>query len=529
MTNSDHSSGVSGPTFFGHPRGLMTLFFTELWERFSYYGMRGLLVLFMTAPMTVGGLEWNADRAGAVYGTYTALVYLVALPGGWIADRIMGQRRSVLWGGVIIMAGHIALALHGLSAFYIGMALIIAGTGLLKPNISAMVGQLYSDGDARRDSGFSIFYMGINIGAGIAPLICGWLAEGEAFRGMLADWGMDPKNSWHWGFGAAAVGMGLGLIQYVMGGKYLSKKSLTPPGAADPEASRKDHRNFRVCMGSFVAIIGALIAAHFAGVIEITVEKVNSATGYLLAATTIGFFAWLFLAGDWTKQERKRLTVVAVLFVASAVFWSVFEQAGSTLSMFAAESTTREFLGFEIPASWFQSLNAGFIVLLAPVFAWLWMALKDRDPSSPAKFTIGLVFVGLGFGVLVFGAQLAQNGERVSPLWLVSVYLLHTIGELCLSPVGLSAMTKLAPARITGMMMGVWFLSTSVGSFLGGQMSRFYEAGGDAVADPVAGVAVEAGMSNSDLFTYITLYALGAAVLLFLLVKPIKRMLERVD
>lgn len=462
------SEGSRDTGFFGHPRGLSTLFFTELWERFSYYGMRALLMLFMTAPLAVGGLAFPTAKAGIVYGTYTALVYLMALPGGWIADRLLGQRRATLYGGATIMCGHISLAVPSIGAFYLGLALVTLGTGLLKPNISAMVGQLYRDDDARRDAGFSIYYMGINIGAFLSPLACGWLAQSSQFKEILASAGLNPAASWHWGFAMAAVGMFLGLTQYLRGWKHLGSAGLEPSRAGGEAERQRVVRQLWLGVLGAVALVGALIGLNAAGVLLITAAGLGEGFGYLLLVSTVLFFIWMFTMGDWTPAERKRLVVVLVLFVAASVFWSVFEQAGSTLNLFADRNTRSTVLGHSFPPTWFQSLNALFIVFLAPLFAWLWVRLGKHDPSSPAKFTIGLVFVALGFAILIYAAQLAEQGVKVSPLWLTATYLLHTIGELCLSPVGLSAMTKLAPARIAGLTMGVWFLAASVGNYLGG-------------------------------------------------------------
>jgi POT family proton-dependent oligopeptide transporter len=501
---------VHDTSFFGHPRGLSTLFFTEMWERFSYYGMRAILILYMTAPLAVGGLAFPDEKAGIIYGTYTSLVYLTALPGGWLADKLMGQRRAVLWGGVLIMFGHISLAVPQIATFYLGLLLVVLGTGLLKPNISVMVGQLYSPEDVRRDAGFSIFYMGINLGAGSAPLVCGFLAQSPKFREMLAGWGLSPESSWHWGFGAAAVGMFLGLVQYVLGGKRLGQAGLEPTPAKGPEEWSARKRLVLIVGAAVVLLVGGVAALASAGVITVTPDGLGRVFGWVLLATVLGFFAWLFAAKDWDRQERKRLMVIFVLFLAASVFWSVFEQAGSTLNLFAERSTNNSIFGFEFPASYWQSVNSAFLVLLAPVFAALWLRLGPKDPSSPTKFSAGLLFVGLGFVVLAGGASIAATGVRVSPLWLVSVYLLHTIGELCLSPVGLSAMTRLAPVRIVGLMMGVWFMATSVGNYLGGRVAGLYQR-----------------FELPMLFLAVAGYAIIFAVILALLVRPIKRMLAR--
>jgi len=495
-------------TFFGHPRGLRTLFFTEFWERFSYYGMRALLILFMTAPAAAGGLGWDTAQAGMVYGTYTSLVYLLALPGGWVADRFIGARKATLYGGIAIMCGHISLAATGIATFYLGLALIVAGTGLLKPNISSMVGQLYGVEDRRRDAGFSIYYLGINLGAFVAPLVTGWLAQGQGFKDMLAAWGITPQTSWHWGFAAAAVGMALGLVQYLAGGRGLGEVGYHPAhghGTASPPVVRN---RLMIAVAAGAVVAAGIAALAFSGMLNAAL--VTTGVGYLLLIVTLGFFLWLFMARSWSAAERRQLIAITVLFIGAAVFWSLFEQAGSTLNLFAQRSIRNVILGVSFPASWWQSLNSLYIILLVPVMAWLWVRLGSRDPSSPVKFTFGLLFAALGFAVLAIAAHFAAAGVRVSPLWLVLVYLLHTIGELCLSPVGLSAMTRLAPARIAGLVMGAWFLATSVGNYLGGAVASLYES-----------------FSLPTLFTAITLVALLATGLMALSTKPLARLLAR--
>jgi POT family proton-dependent oligopeptide transporter len=495
-------------TFFGHPRGLATLFFTELWERFSYYGMRALLILFMTAPVAAGGLGFDTGKAGIIYGTYVGLVYFTAVPGGWLADRFLGQRRATLYGGVLIMLGHICLALPFLATFYTGLGLIISGTGLLKPNISVMVGQLYSEEDRRRDAGFSIFYMGINLGAFFAPLVCGWLAQSQEFRGMLARAGLTPASAWHWGFGMAAIGMFFGLVQYLGGWKYLGDAGMHPGGARDPAtraANRRTLTRWSIGIGVFVVL---LLGAVLAEVVRITPAMIGNAVGVALLAVTVLFFGRLFGSGEWTAAERKRLITIAVLFVASVIFWAVYEQAGSTLNLFAERATDNTILGKERPAAWYQSLPAIYVILLAPLFAWLWIRLGSREPSSPAKFVLGLVLVGAGFLVMSPAASIASSGVKVSPAWLVVTYLLHVMGELCLSPVGLSATTKLAPSRVVGLMMGVWFLSLALGNYLGGLIAAQYEA----IALPT-------------LFGVVGGFAVAAGIVLALFVRPIDRML----
>lgn len=466
---------ASDRAFFGHPRGLSTLFFSEMWERFSYYGMRGFLLLYMTASASVGGMGLDAAAAAPIYGMYTSMVYLSNLPGGWIADRLLGQRRAVLYGGILIACGHFSLAVQSAGTFYLGLLLIVLGTGLLKPNISVIVGQLYTQKDVRRDAAFSIFYMGINLGAFIGPLITGYLAQDEGFRARLAGWGMDPNSAWHWGFGAAGVGMTLGVIQYILGSRALGTAGLHTVSTGSPQKDA-EHKSRALRALVIAAVVFVLFIAGMAtGVLPITIEQIVGAYTWVLFAITIGFFAWLFLGSTWTDAERKRLYLIVIFFIAAALFWGVFEQAGSTLNLFARDSTRNVVFGWEFPSSWWQSLNAMFIFILAPMFAWLWVKMGDKQPSTPTKFALGLIGVGLGFLVLVPGAQTALTGVKVGVGWLFTVYLLHTLAELCLSPVGLSAMTKLAPARVVSQMMGVWFLGASIGNFLGGQAASFYE------------------------------------------------------
>lgn len=506
MSERAAAAQMDDTAFFGHPRGLSTLFFTELWERFSYYGMRAILILFMTAPIAAGGMEYDVGKAGAVYGTYVSLVYLLALPGGWVADRLIGMRRAVLYGGIIIMSGHISLAVPGETWFYLGLLLIVVGTGLLKPNVSAMVGTLYDQGDVRRDSGFSIYYMGINVGAFISPLVVGGLAQLPAFQRFLVSVGLSAESSWHFGFAMAAIGMAIGLVWYVRGGKYLGDRGMHPAPAESPEAARRLKRNTTIGVVGIIGGLLLLVALATMGVITITPEGVAKVVGVSLLLIIVGFFTWLFMAGTWTKEERKRLVLILVLFVAAAVFWSAFEQAGSSLNLFAQNDTKSYF-----PASWFQSANALFIIFLTPLFAWLWvwLAQRRRDPSTPAKFSFGLILVGAGFLVMMVAASLSAAGVKVSPMWLILTYFLHTVGELTLSPVGLSAMSKLAPQRIGGMVMGVWFMATSAGNFISGSVLGLY-----------------ASFSESQVFGAVAAFSIGAGVILALMVRPIKRLMQ---
>ncbi|PWU01837.1 MAG: MFS transporter [Terriglobia bacterium] len=484
-------------SFFGHPRGLATLFFTEMWERFSYYGQRAILILYMTAAVSTGGLGFSVVKAGAVYGLYTALVYVLGLPGGWFADRITGQRRAVLYGGVLISLGEFALMAPGLPMFYLGLVLLMFGTGLLKTNVSTMVGQLYRQGDVRRDSGFSIYYMGINIGALVSPLACGWVGE---------------RIGWRLGFGLAGVGMIAGLIQYLIGYKHLGSAGLYPVSSGSATADRSLKRRTAAWSFAAVILIGVVGLLASAGVINLNAESISDAFGLILLIVSAIVFAWLIFGKGWSLAERKRSAAILVLFIASAVFWSAFEQAGSSLNLFAERATNRIVMGFEFPASWFQFVQPMFVILLAPVFAWIWIALRRREPSSPSKFTFSLVLVGLSFAILVPAATMSASGALVSPWWLTASYLLQTLGELCLSPVGLSAMTKLAPERVAGMMMGVWFTSIACGNYLAGRAASLYES-----------------FSVSQLFGAVALFAFVAALVLALLIKPTVRLMGGVN
>jgi POT family proton-dependent oligopeptide transporter len=478
--------------FFGHPRALSTLFFTEMWERFSYYGMRALLLLYMTAPVAAGGLGFDTAQGGAIYGLYTSMVYLATMPGGWIADRLIGPRRAVLYGGIFIASGHFSMALNSLALFYLGLFLIVIGTGLLKGNVSVIVGKLYAAGDNRRDAGFSIFYMGINLGAFIAPLICGYLGQ---------------EIAWHYGFAAAGVGMVLGIIQYVLGGQSLGDAGVEPTSATPSE--REQWRKQAITWGGlFVALAAIVGIGGYTGAIPLTATQVADAAGVMLIAITVGFFGWLYFSGSWTPEERKRLYLIGVLFLAASIFWSLFEQAGSTLNLFARDRTRNAVLGAEFPSSWFQSMNSMFLIIFAPVMAWVWIRLSatGKEPSTPMKFAWGLILAGLGFAILVIPA--GDESQLASPMWLTTTYFLHTIGELVLSPVGLSAMTVLAPPRIGGLMMGVWFLATSVGNFISGRVSGLYEA-----------------MALPSLFGTIAMIGIVLGVILMLLAPAMRRSL----
>jgi len=446
----------------GHPRGLSTLFFTEMWERFSYYGMRAFLILYMTTEVVKGGLGFDVAHAGSVYGTYTGSIWLATIGGGIIADRLLGAYRSVMWGGIIIAAGHFTLAFRQVPFFYAGLSLIVMGTGLLKPNATTMLGTLYSPEDERRDAGFSIFYMGINLGAFIGPIIAGWLAQ---------------KVDWHAGFACAGVGMLVGVIQYVLG-----KERLRPAWAGAPGAPPTRSIGF------------------------VAPERGPESVG---AAARTGEPAAAAAPAKFTRAEWMRMLAVCVFFVFAALFWGAYEQAASTLALFADQKVDRVLFGWTIPSSWNVSIQAMFVILLSPVAAWVWTRLGRREPSTPMKFSWGLLLVGLSFVLLLPAAIFAMSGGTlVSPLWLIAAYFLQVCGELCLSPVGNSVVTKLAPARVVGMMMGVWFLSIAAGNKLAGYAAT-----------------LSATIPLTQIFGAIASVTIVASIILMLLTPSVRRMM----
>jgi POT family proton-dependent oligopeptide transporter len=487
-----------------HPRGLYTLFFTEMWERFSYYGMRALLVLFMTASIADGGLGFDDVSATAIYGLYTAAVYLVCLPGGWIADRMLGARRCVWYGGITIMCGHFLLAIPAGPTFYIGLIVVVLGTGLLKPNVSAIVGELYPQGGAACDAGYTIFYMGINLGAMLGPLVCSGLGESSRF-------------GWHYGFAAAGVGMLLGLIQYRLTSASLGNAGLLPAhlreeGKAD---GAPKYGWLMICGG--LSLVAVIFALSLTGMITINALSLARVSTYVIASLAVAFFAYIYMFGRLDSVEKKRVGVIIVLVICAAVFWSGFEQTGSSFSLFAERYTDRISFGFEIPAGWFQSINALFILICSPFIAALWVNLARRNlnPSIPIKFALGLIQLGLGFLVMVFAAKLVVGGDNVLPTWLILTYLLHTTGELCLSPVGLSAICKLAPKRFASQMMGIWFLGFSLGNLIAGLLAGRFDPN-----------SIE---QMPGLYLQIASMTLGAGVLMLIFLKPIKRMIGNIE
>ena len=557
----------AGGSFFGHPRGLSTLFFTEMWERFSYYGMRALLILYMTAAVAGAnpGLGWQEGQAGAVYGLYTSLVYLLALPGGWVADRLWGQRKAVFVGGCIIALGHFTLAgplvgLPEIPSFFLGLLFIVVGTGLLKPNVSTIVGDLYprpgTDAptdqlkawSARRDAAFSIFYMGINVGAMLGPFICGTLGE---------------RVNWHWGFSAAGFGMVLGLIQYRAGIGHLGDAGAPPTD--EPGALAARERRFYLIAGGIAAATALFALLASTRGIGLTLEAFATWLGYGILLLTILFFAalifdvkWaaglsaLFLvlslllapamgatvAGQWAilvtlgafmlasvgrlaaggervSDDQKRLMVIFWLFLLAAVFWSGFEQAGSSMNLFARDLTDRTIGAFEVPTTWLQNVNPFFIVILAPVFGWMWtwLATSHANPSTPVKFALGLLGLAGGFVVLAWGAANATTADGgLSVAWLVVTYFLHTCGELALSPVGLSSMTKLAPAGRVGQMMGVWFIAAALGNLFAGLVAGRLEV-----------------LPPDRLFWSVALFTGGVGAVALLVSPGVKRLMGRAE
>ncbi|WP_433238473.1 peptide MFS transporter [Streptosporangium sp. CA-135522] len=471
------TTGTREKTFFGHPRGLATLFGTEMWERFSWYGLRAILATFMAASPVMGGLGLSQQTATAIVGIYGALIYLVALPGGWVADRVLGARRAVLWGGFVIMCGHISMAVPARTGAFValGLLLIIVGTGLLKPNISAMVGKLYpEDDDARRDAGFSIFYLGINLGAFIAPIVVGWLAAG---------------NRWHLGFGAAAVGMALGLIQYVLGRPHLRGVGEEPGHRLTP----REHRHFVLSLLAGVVAVAVALAAWVAsGTFDL--DTFALVVTVIIVVVPVVYFAYvLFGSHSLTEDERIRLKAYIWLFIAAAIFWMIYDLAPTVLLFFAEDRTDLSLFGVRITSATTQSFNPLFIMIFVPVFAALWIKLGNRV-TAPQKFAFALFMIGLSFVVMALAARLAEHA-KISVWWLVLVYLVQVFGELSLSPVGLSVTSKLAPQAFKGQMLGVWFIAVSVGDAVGGQTARLKNY----MSDPayfltLAAIAIVAGL-----------------------------------
>ncbi len=441
-----------GPTLFGQPRGLATLFLTEMWERFTYYGMRAGLILFMVAATAKGGLGFSDKTASAIYGLYVGGTYLCGLFGGWVADRLLGAQRAVIAGALFIICGNAMLALGDVRVFLLGLLIIAIGIGFLKPNASAMVSSLYPEGGSRRDAGFSIFYMGINLGGLLGPLLVPLVADRFGSR---------------WGFALPALGMVLGLVQFTRTRRYL--------GTAGAAPSARGSWTPVFAIGAAAALIAALAMT---GAIHLDAVALAEVASWAYAVLAVGYFAFLLFFAGLTPTERKRAIVMAVLFAASVTFWTGYEQQGSSFNLFAERYTDRHIFGWNMPAGMLQGVSPASVILLAPVFAALWLALgrRGRDLSAPAKLGCGLLFLGLGFLVMYFAAGHVLAGHLVAPTWLVCTFVLHTCGEVCLYPVGMSYMSKLSPPRFAGQVMGLWFVSLALGGNLAGQLAGQYDA-----------------------------------------------------
>ena len=479
-------------TFFGHPIGLRTLFLTEMWERMSYYGMRALLVLYMTGAVTGfnPGLGWSQIESQAIYGIYSGMVYFMVVPGGWIADNILGHQKAVLIGALIITLGHFTLAIPIEQTFFLGLIFVVLGTGLLKGNISTIVGQLYEGQDDKRDSGYTIFYMSINIGSTLGFLICSYLGE---------------KIGWHWGFGAAGIGMTFGVIQYIKHRHLLGDAGMHPNEMSDDK--RKKLTNYlKVSLVGMFMVIGAGLLGFF------TIDPRFFAEQFAYFLTIIAglYFIYLFLFAGLNAAERKNLILLFLLFIGAAAFWSGFDQSAGSLNIFARDYTDLSIAGYEIPVGWLQFANPVIVVLFAPIFAGIWaqLARKNLDPSLPIKFAIGLLFMALSFLVMIVAVKIALESSPVGMQWLLLTYLFQTWGELALSPIGLSAFSRYGPKRYMGQMFGLWFLASAIGGVLAGLLG---------------GEALDGGLETiSPVFEFMIQYYLVIAVALIALSFVIK-------
>lgn len=492
--------------FMGHPQPLRPLFFTEMWERFSYYSIRPLLVLFMVATVGSGGFGFDEVTASAIYGIFAGSLYLAAVPGGWLADNWLGQERALWWGSIIIALGHLCIALSamfGMTLFFVGLMCIVLGSGLFKTCISVMVGALYSKGDVRRDSGFTLFYMGINIGALLAALIVGVFKE---------------KGMWHVGFGVGGLGMLVSLLIY----RFSAQKTLTRYArakgiTAEWEHANDRHKNVGRWVAGFLALLATIVILVSTGMMPFQPQMVAEYMTYIIAGVVILYFAIMFISPRLDKTDKLRLLICFILIIGSTLFWSSFEQQPTSFNLFADRYTDLNVLGFEIPSIWFQSLNPLFILLLAPIISIIWVKLGNRgvEPSSMVKFALGMLLAAAGFGLMIVASKsiLTNDSGLASPLWLVGSLLLLTLGELALSPVGLSSMTKLAPKGMQGQMMGLFFASLAMGNLV----AAFF--GGNVSADKIEGLP--------DLFTTMTILLVVTAALLLVLAKPINNMLQK--
>jgi POT family proton-dependent oligopeptide transporter len=496
----------------GHPRGLGLLFITEMWERFSYYGMRAILVLYL-----VNALKWDTAHAANLYGTYTMLVFLTPVIGGYLADRFIGTRRSLVIGSIVISLGHFTMALPGgMTTFYAGLALIIIGTGFFKSNVSTMVGQVYRQGDPRRDSGFTIFYMGINLGAFLGPLVCGGLAQSTSF-------------GWHYGFAAAGVGMVFGLLVYLWGReKYLPGIGMSAGRAGT--AARQAAAVAAAAEGSNPVLHGG-IGAVLGGAVGWFLGS-GSWLG-LIMGIVIGAAITITILGSRGEERRRVIALFIVVFFV-IFFWAAYEQAGSSMNLFADKNTDLHIGGSSIPSSWFQSVNPFVILVFAPIFAIMWTALgrAGKEPSTALKMVLGLAFLATGFLFMVLGGSQADKGVLVSPFWLVAAYTFHTLGELCLSPVGLSYVTKVAPVRFASLLMGVWFLANAAANKIAGSLAAYTPVPGQPPAAPASGIGgfiQSVSATNYGFYMIFVVAGFGAAAVMLLFVPLLKRLTSSVQ
>ncbi len=506
-TSADRPPVLDDTALFGHPRGLGLLFAAEMWERFSYYGMRAILVLYL-----VQSLKWSTARAANLYGTYTMLVFLTPLIGGYLADRYIGTRRSLVIGALIISAGHFCLAVPSMTMFYVGLTLIIIGTGFFKPNVSTMVGQIYREGDIRRDAGFTIFYIGINTGAFLGGIVCGYLADQTRFG----------DRGWHWGFGAAGVGMLIGLVVYVaLRNKYLPgigvRATKQIPDVATPIAASDS----KALVHGLIGVVAGVAFSVLLGGFDALAAFVAATIGASLAVTVLGSHG----------EERRRVIAIFLVAFFVVVFWACYEQVGSSMNLFAANNTNLQLGHFHLPPAWLQNVTPAVIILFAPVFAWFWIKLAKigREPSTALKMVLGLALLGVGFIFMVMGGARADSGALVSPLWLVGAYTFHTWGELCLSPVGLSYVTKVAPVRFASLLMGVWFLANSAANKIAGTIAELTPTPGQAPAAPAGGflgMLQHVALTNHGFYT-IFLVAAFSALLVMVFFVPLLKSLTR--
>tara|TARA_B100000809_G_scaffold112538_1_gene111082 strand:+ start:2222 stop:3742 length:1521 start_codon:yes stop_codon:yes gene_type:complete len=493
MSNSSVSSDYLDKGFLGHPIGLRTLFLTEMWERMSYYGMRALLVLYMTGVVTNfnPGLGWTQMESQAIYGIYVGMVYFMVVPGGWIADNILGHQKAVLYGAMIIALGHFTLAIPIQQTFFLGLIFVVLGTGLLKGNISTIVGKLYKEDDGRRESGYTIFYMAINIGSTLGFLVCSYLGE---------------KIGWHWGFGAAGIGMSFGVLQFIYSKKLLGVAGINP----NP---MEDRRRAKLVLGTKISlgVMFVVIASGLLGFYSIEPRGFAENFSYFLTVVAGLYFLYLFFFAGLTSAEKRNLILLALLFVGAAAFWSGFDQSASSLSIFARDYTDLSVSGYIIPIGWLQFANPIFVVIFAPIFAGIWTHLGriNLNPALPIKFAFGLMLMAVSFVIMLFAVELAMETAPVGMRWLILTYLLQTWGELTLSPIGLAAFSRYSPKKYIGQMFGLWFLASAIGGVLAGLL------GGD---------ALDAGLESiSPVFNFMIKYYLAIALILIVLSRFVKK------